>query len=286
MRYRRCLIVGGGPAGLALAVELLRRRAGLDVEVYDEPAPDGTGIVLEAEFVEMLAERDPDSGTAIRRAAQRWDIVRLRTDDAELLTGGHVILGIGRKRLLDILRDRAGELGAMVHPRRYDPAEALGPSDLLVGADGAGSAIRQFHADVHGPAIATGGTRYLWMWADIALAPGFWFRRSRWGALITHVYPYEERASAVIVECTPRTLRDAGLDDLDPQQVEDRLTDLFADELGDARLRCSAFPWRPFRTVVNRRWRASNQILVGDAAHTTHFTVGSGTRLARKSTRI
>ena len=280
MRYRRCVIAGGGPAGLALAVELLRRGADLDVEVYDQPSPDGTGIVLDAEFVETLAERDPVSGTEIRRAARRWDTVRLRTDDTEVLTGGHVILGVGRGRLLDILRGRARELGAVVHRRRFDPAGAVGSNDLLVGADGAGSAVRQARADVHGPSITTGGTRYLWMCADRAFAPGFWFRRSRWGALVAHVYPYEEQASAVIVECTLQTLRESGLDGTDQRQAEERLADLFAGELGGARLRCSVFPWRAFRTVVNQRWHAGNQVLIGDAAHTTHFTVGSGTRLA------
>ena len=280
MSYRRCVIAGGGPAGLTLAVELLRRDAGLEVEVYDQPAPDGTGIVLDAEFVDSLAERDPVSGAEIRRAARRWDTVRLSTEDTEVLTGGHVILGIGRRRLREILWQRAGELGAVLHRRRFVASGSVAPGDLLVGADGAGSTVRHAREQAHGPAVVTGGTRYLWMWADAAFAPGFWFRRSRWGALVAHVYPYEERASAVIVECLPPTMREAGLDTPDQGVVEERLTGLFAGELGGARLRCSAFPWRAFRTVVNKQWHAGHQVLIGDAAHTTHFTVGSGTRLA------
>lgn len=280
MTYRRCVVAGGGPAGLALAVELLRRGSDLAVEVYDEPAPDGTGIVLESGFVEELAGRDARSGAEIARVARRWDSVRLRTDDTEILTGGHVILGIGRRRLLDILRERALELGAVVHRRRFDPAVPLSPGDLLVGADGAGSGVRGARADEHGPSIENGATRYLWMWADAAFAPGFWFRRLGNCALVAHVYPYEEQASAVIVECTPQALRAAGLDVPDTGRLEDRLTGIFAGELAGARLRCSALRWRSFRTVANRRWRVGDQVLIGDAAHTTHFTVGSGTRLA------
>jgi anthraniloyl-CoA monooxygenase len=248
--------------------------------VYDEPAPDGTGIVLDSEFVDELTGRDPRSGTAIARAARRWDTVRLCTDDTEIVTGGHVILGIGRRRLLDILRERAVELGAVVHRCRFDPAVPLAPGGLLIGADGAGSAVRGARADEHGPSIEIGATRYLWMWADAAFDPGFWFRRLRMGALVAHVYPYEERASAVIVECTPQALQAAGLDVPDPGRLEDRLTGIFAGELAGARLLCSVFPWRSFRTVANRRWHTGDQVLIGDAAHTTHFTVGSGTRLA------
>ncbi|WP_329563511.1 FAD-dependent monooxygenase [Streptomyces uncialis] len=280
MTFRRCVIVGGGPAGFALAVNLLRGGSGLDVEVYDAPAAGGVGIVLDSEFVEALAVRDPISAEQIRSVAQIWDTVRLQVGDHELITGGHVILGIERQRLLDVLRGRACNLGAKVHTRPWDPSMRLGREDLLVGADGAGSRVRQAREAEHATTLSDGLTQYLWMRTDAALTPGFWFRRTPHGAFVAHVYPYGPKHSAVVVEATSRTLRAAGLNRLDRRVAETQLTALFADQLHGVRLQCSTFPWRSFRTVANRRWHTGRQVLIGDAAHTTHFSVGSGTRLA------
>jgi 2-polyprenyl-6-methoxyphenol hydroxylase-like FAD-dependent oxidoreductase len=275
------VIIGGGPAGAYLALELARPEAGFTVEVYDDGGADrGVGIVLDAGFIDLLEARDRPSGRAIRDACQSWDVVRLRVGGTELATGGHQIYGLGRKEFVGILRARAGALGAVFHPRRGSPQVAQAHCDLLVGADGAGSVVRQASARHYRTRVSRGRTVYLWMRAPTRLPAGFCFVLAGPDAYVAHTYPYGVAETAVVVECRPGQPPAPGLFDADQPAVERALTGIFADHLGGAPLRAVTFPWQPFRTITNRRWSAGHHVLVGDAAHTTHFSVGSGTRLA------
>ena len=150
----------------------------------------------------------------------------------------------------------------------------------MVGADGAGGAVRQASASAFGTSVASGVTRYLWMRARARLDPGFSFISTEHGAFVAHVYPYSERHSALVVESRPECLASAGLLHADRAAAERILRRVFSDHLELDGLRAVTFPWQSFRTVRNRSWHAGNRVLIGDAAHTAHFSVGSGTRLA------
>lgn len=283
MTRRRCVIVGGGPAGLYLAIELARQDAGFTVDVYDDAAAsgrEGVGIVLDAAFVDGLVQRDPVSGSAVAAASQSWDTVRLRIGDEQFATGGHRIYGVSRAALVETLRERAASLRVRVREQRAKPSQLAGECAVLVGADGAASAVRGWRAKQHGVSLSDGRTRYLWMRAEARLPAGFCFLNTPHGAYVAHTYPYTDSHSAVVVECRPATLAAAGLIEADRGHVERALERLFADHLGRAPLAAATFPWRAFRTVRTARWHIGHQILIGDAAHTTHFSAGSGTRLA------
>jgi anthraniloyl-CoA monooxygenase len=288
MSRRRCRIVGAGPAGLYLAIELARAGAGFDVEVCAQPDDSGIGVVLDEEFVGLLARRDPPSGEKIRAACQTWSSVRIAYRDDELVTGGHRILGLRRQALTGILRARAAVLGVTFSgPAALPAPRAPGVSsgirvggDVLVAADGAGSHVRASRAAQHGVTVTASRSEFLWMTAPCSVSPGFWLTEAGGGVVVGHAYPVGDRQSAVVVECLPEVGRNAGLRGPDQDAVEVRISALFAGHTGGGRLRAQTFPWRPFRTVTCRSWSADGQVLIGDAAHTTHYSVGSGTRLA------
>jgi 2-polyprenyl-6-methoxyphenol hydroxylase-like FAD-dependent oxidoreductase len=288
MSRRRCRIVGAGPAGLYLAIELARAGTGFDVEVCAQPDHSGVGVVLDEEFVGLLARRDPPSGEKIRAACQTWSSVRIAYRDDELVTGGHRILGLRRQALIGILRARAAVLGVTFGgPAAWPAPRAPGVSsgirvgdDVLVAADGAGSRVRASRAVQHGVTVTASRSEFLWMTAPCTVIPGFWLTEAGGGVIVGHAYPVGDRRSAVVVECLPEVGRNAGLRGPDQGAVEIRISALFAEHTGGGRLRAQTFPWRPFRTVTCRSWSAGGQVLIGDAAHTTHYSVGSGTRLA------
>jgi len=276
---RRYVIAGDGPAGLALAVLLAGR--GEEVELYGEPSrAAGVGIVLDEEAIALLARVDEDCAEEILAACQSWKTVHLRIADDLITSGGHHIRGIGRDSLVAALTRRAAARGVRLRRQRWHERGQERDRDLVVGADGAGSAVRQASAADFGTTVTSGATRYLWMRAQARLDPGFSFVSTEHGAFVAHVYPYSGRYSALVVEARPECLASAGLLRADRPATERALRRIFSDHLELDGLRAVTFPWQSFRTVCNRRWHAGNRVLIGDAAHTAHFSVGSGTRLA------
>ncbi|WP_433782274.1 FAD-dependent monooxygenase [Actinomycetospora sp. CA-101289] len=285
----KVVCAGAGPAGLYAAVALKRRDPGHDVVVLERHPPGvthGWGVVFWDDLLDDLHRVDPPSARAIRAGAVVWEGQAVRVGHRPPVFLGGSGYAIGRHRLLALLADRAKELGADL---RYstdagDPALLAG-ADLVVAADGAGSRLRTARADVLGTEVHAGRHRYVWLGTP-ALFDTFTFAFVDTGVgwIWCHAYRFDHETSTFIVECPPATWTALGLDRADPGTCLRTLERLFAHVLHGAPLRAGSdegqAPWLAFRRVTNRRWHADGVVLAGDAAHTTHFAIGSGTALA------
>ncbi|MEM9492931.1 MAG: FAD-dependent monooxygenase, partial [Myxococcota bacterium] len=234
-----------------------------------------------------LAEADPESYAAIAANFAHWDDIDTFVHGQRVRSTGHGFCGLQRKALLLILQDRCRELGVTLHYQRAiaDPAQAiageLADADLIVAADGVGSAVRAAFAENFEPDIDTRPNRFVWLGTTFPFeAFTFYFKQGEHGLFRVHAYRYQDAGSTFIVECTEDTWRRAGLDEADEDGTIAYLGALFADELAGHPLIKNRSIWRSFPTVRNRRWHHCNVVLVGDAAHTAHFSIGSGTKLA------
>jgi 2-polyprenyl-6-methoxyphenol hydroxylase-like FAD-dependent oxidoreductase len=191
--------------------------------------------------------------------------------------------GIGRQRLLDLLLERATALGVRVEfEREVDDASQLLDADLVVAADGVNSRIRQLQRDAFGTEMHVGRNKYIWLGTSKVFDLfTFAFVPTDAGWIWCHAYGFDDDASTFIVECSPETWSGLGFDRLGEADTLELLEELFAATLDGEPLSCNGGArWLNFRTVVNEQWRHGNTVLIGDAAHTTHFTIGSGTKLA------
>src|SRR5262245_32143028 len=273
-------IVGGGPAGLYLATLLRKLDSGVDVRVLERNAPDATfgfGVVFSEETLGALRDADPETHLEITDTFARWDRIDIRYQGRELSSRGHSFSAIARKRLLEILQARCRELGAALE--FGVEVEELPQADLVVAADGANSLVRRLRD--FGTNVRAEGSKYVWFGTDHVFdAFTFAFRDTEHGLFNAHAYPYDERMSTFIVECPEGVWRAAGLDAMDEQESLAFCEQLFANELRGRELYSNRSLWLDFPKITNRTWHVGNVVILGDAAHTAHFSIGSGTKLA------
>ena len=290
MRIRSVEIVGGGPGGLYLALLLRGRAPSVAVTVHERTRPEetfGFGVGFTGATLRQLAAADPESHAALLLAAHpnpRAEFV-LPSGRAPVQLRGNV--AIERARLLTLLVKRADEEGVVLRWGSEPRAEELLESgSLVVAADGAGSATRERFATRLGATIEEGAGRYIWCAADTCLPQSIYATaETAAGTFVAHAYPYSADRSTFLVESEVATLAAAGLErELAAGHSDEKslalLQEAFAEILGPARLIGNRSQWRGFRTVQLERWHDGNLVLLGDAAHTAHYSVGSGTKIA------
>ncbi|HYD73905.1 MAG TPA: bifunctional salicylyl-CoA 5-hydroxylase/oxidoreductase [Candidatus Binatia bacterium] len=287
----RLACIGGGPAGLLFAISMKLRDARHDVVVFERNDPGDTfgwGVVFSDQTMENLRANDPVSADAIEAGFAHWDDIDVHIHGQTISSSGHGFVGIGRKRLLNILQDRARELGVRLEFRvEIDPSpELFGAYDLVLACDGANSKLRKAFEPAFGVDIDVRPNKYIWLGANKAFeAFTFAFEQTEHGWIWAHAYKFEPRASTFIVECSEATWRAFGFDKMSQQETCRASEQLFAKYLDGATLDTNAkhlrgSAWLNFPRIVCERWHRGNLILMGDAAHTAHFSIGSGTKLA------
>jgi anthraniloyl-CoA monooxygenase len=282
----RVRILGAGPAGLYLAVLLKKADPARDVAVVERNAPDATfgwGVVFSEGTLGALRDADPETHLEMGDTFARWPTVDIRYRGRLLRSRGHAFSAIARKRLLQILQRRALELGVDLrfHTEVTDVAELAGEADLVVAADGVNSLARHTYAAQLGAQVAPQGCKYVWFGTDLVLdAFTFIFKQTDAGLVQVHAYPFDERTSTWIVECPESTWRRLGFDAMDEAESLAACEAMFEEELQGHRLLSNRSLWTSFLLVRNDTWHHGKVVLLGDAAHTAHFSIGSGTKLA------
>jgi anthraniloyl-CoA monooxygenase len=281
----RIAVVGGGPGGLYFSILMRKIRPDCELTVYDRRAPADTfgfGVVFSDETLTVFEHADPETYSQIAERFTRWTDIDIHHRGAATTSGGHGFSAIGRRELLRILQERAIALGAEIRFQTEAPPVAeLGWADLIVGADGASSAVRTAMVREFVPTLDRRDCRYIWLGTDLVFdAFKFLIAEPESGVVQAHAYPYDENMSTFIVEMHERTWKRLGLAERSIDEAIAWCSDLFADTLDGHRLHSNDSRWINFVTVRNRHWCVDNVVLLGDAAHTAHFSIGSGTKLA------
>jgi anthraniloyl-CoA monooxygenase len=275
-------IIGAGPAGLYLAILLKKADLDHDVAIIERNPPDATfgwGVVFSEETLGALRDADPETHLEITDTFARWPAIDINYHGRTMRSRGHAFSAIPRKLLLQILQRRAHALG--VELRFESEVTELPDADLVVGADGVKSLVRGRFAGEFGERVAPQGGKYVWFGTDLVLdAFTFIFKEAEAGLVQVHAYPFDEHTSTWIVECPEHTWRALGFDQMDEAESLRACEAMFAEELKGHRLMSNRSLWLDFLLVRNESWHRGNVVLVGDAAHTAHFSIGSGTKLA------
>jgi anthraniloyl-CoA monooxygenase len=277
--------LGGGPAGLYYSILMKKEFPSARIQVFERNKPDDTfgwGVVFSDETLTNFEEADPESFAEIRRRFVYWGDIETWYADTCVRSSGHGFCGMSRKELLQIFHARCRELGVeLFFDREIKDELELGQRDLILVADGLNSVVRTKYAKEFQPEIAVGKARFTWLGTTKQLeAFTFIFRETPHGVFQVHAYPFENDLSTFIVECHETTWMRAGLDRASEAETVAFCEKLYADHLDGHKLLTNRSIWRTFPTVQNARWHVRNMVLVGDAAHTAHFSIGSGTKLA------
>lgn len=291
----RIAIVGGGPGGLYLAALMKSLDPAHEITVWERNAPDDTfgfGVVFSDETLGSIEGADAVVHDQMERLFARWTDIDVELNGHRFTVGGQGFAAMSRRELLKILQHRVADLDVQVHYRAEAPdiEELRTHFDLVVGADGLSSAVRTRYVDAFGPSLDKRRNKYIWFGTDLVFeAFQFFVKETEWGVMQIHGYPYSDQGSTFIVEMHEDVWRRAGLDrsehDVFPPGASDeyavrRVSEIFADELQGHRVLTNNSKWLSFQTVRNEHWHHGNVVLIGDAAHTAHFSIGSGTKLA------
>jgi len=288
----RIACLGGGPAGLYFAISMKLRDPAHRVDLFERNRADDTfgwGVVFSDQTVENLMANDPVSGALIHDEFAHWDDIEVHIHGETIRSSGHGFIGIGRKRLLRILQDRARDLGVNLHFEHEAGArlEDWAGYDLVIAADGANSRIRTAYAEHFGVDAQVRRNKFFWFGTEkVFEAFTFAFEETEAGWVWAHAYRFDEGLSTFIVETSPETWAKLGLDRMDQPQAIALCERIFARYLDGRPLLSNAAhlpgpqAWLTFRRIVCSTWHYRNLILLGDAAHTAHFSIGSGTKLA------
>jgi 2-polyprenyl-6-methoxyphenol hydroxylase-like FAD-dependent oxidoreductase len=278
-------IIGAGPGGLYLSYLLRRRRRTAAVRVLEQNPADATfgfGVVFSDRALEFLRDDDPETSDAITPAMESWSDMMLDLEGRVVRIDGIGFSAIGRVPLLRLLQARARAAGVEVEfERAIGSLDEVADADLIVGADGASSLVRRTYREQLGASVRFLTNRFAWYGTTRRFeALTQTFRRSGHGAFNAHHYRHSPDMSTFIVETDDATWRQAGFESMDADATTAYLETVFADVLRGHRLVSNKSVWRTFPKVRNERWSAGKAVLLGDALHTAHFSIGSGTRLA------
>lgn len=279
-------IIGGGPAGMYFAILMKQATAAHDITIYERNGPDDTfgwGVVFSGKTLSNLREADAVSHAEITREFQAWDNVDVVHGDEKVSIHGNSFSGIARIRLLKILQARCEQLGVHIRFRTEvsDIDLLKRESDLLVGGDGVNSTVREKYSHRFQPELSTRPNKYIWygtnqLFHGLTLT----FRANDAGVFAAHSYKFNQTTSTFIVECDPQTWATAGFADMSDEATREYLGRVFARDLGEQELLSNNSKWINFVLVKNANWQFENVVLLGDALHTAHFSIGSGTKLA------
>lgn len=291
----RIACLGGGPAGLYFGISMKLRNPQAEVVVLERNKPDDTfgwGVVLSDETLDNLAQNDPVSAATIREHFAYWDDVALHHQGQKLVSSGHGFCGIGRKRLLMILHERARELGVDLRFETEVKAASdyMAEYDVVVASDGLNSKTRMEFADVFKPDIDTRKCQFVWLGTHQKFDDAFTFifEDTDKGWVWAHAYQFDDETATFIVECSQSTFDAYGFGEMSQAESIAVCEDIFKEHLGGHSLMTNAnhirgSAWIQFPRVLCERWNHENVVLLGDASATAHFSIGSGTKLALES---
>ena len=279
-------IIGGGPAGLYFAILMKKANAAHRIKIYERNGPDDTfgwGVVFSGKTLANLRAADAESHAEITKQFEAWDNVDVVHRDTKISIHGNSFSGIARLQLLKILQRRAEELGVEIEYRSeiQDVETLRNDCDLLLAADGVNSTVRLLYAEQFQPELDIRTNRYIWygtnqLFHGLTLT----FRENDAGVFAAHSYKFNSSTSTFIVESDPNTWEKAGFAQLSDEQTREYLGNVFAADLNGQPLLSNNSKWINFLLVKNKNWFFENVVLIGDALHTAHFSIGSGTKLA------
>ena len=278
-------IIGGGPAGLYFAILAKKNFPDWNIAVYERNGPNDTfgwGVVFSDRTLQYLEEFDKPSHDEIKNTFETWENVDVIHNDERITIGGNKFSGISRLKMLNILQARCEELGVSIeYHKELLKIEEVAGSDLVVVCDGVNSIIRRTYSSYFEPKLSSRSNKYIWFGThQLFHALTLTFRENEAGVFASHSYKFDRATSTFVVECDPLTWEKAGFASMNEDETRLYLEKVFEKDLGGHPLLSNRSLWINFLLVKNKHWVHDNIVIIGDAAHTAHFSIGSGTKLA------